>query len=148
MLAWHIMGWASTIACMHMPVMLWSADVAGAETPGGAGWSALPAQERAAWFEAAVVQAVAGILGTQLGREEALMNAGLDSLGRLPAFQGLGDFRGADLGYIHLRLHRISLLALCFLLYAADIPVSNRCRGAAEGAAQGDSTGHSCHADL
>ena len=29
------------------------------------------------------MQAVGGIMGVQLGRKEALMNAGLDSLGRL-----------------------------------------------------------------
>ena len=50
----------------------------------GACWSLLPIEEWAAWFEESIAQAVAGILGVQLGREEALMNAGLDSLGRLP----------------------------------------------------------------
>ena len=61
-----------------------AAHIAAGDRPVESGWRSLPLDQRAAWFEAVVVQAVGGILGVQLGREEALMNAGLDSLGRLP----------------------------------------------------------------
>ncbi len=55
---------------------------AGAQAPE---WAALPAQERAQWMQATVLQAVSATLGRPVGLEEPLMTAGLDSLGSTPS---------------------------------------------------------------
>lgn len=56
---------------------------AAAEVDGGDGpiWMAMSAMDRARWMQETISQAVVATLGRKVGLEEALMTAGLDSLG-------------------------------------------------------------------
>ena len=62
-------------AAVHAPAAPAAADAA---APPG---TTRAAGERHTWMQAAITQAVASIVGAQLGPNEALMNAGLDSIG-------------------------------------------------------------------
>ncbi|BDA51457.1 probable inactive phenolphthiocerol synthesis polyketide s at N-terminal half [Coccomyxa sp. Obi] len=60
-------------------------------------WAGMQPAERTAWVQAAILQAVNAVLGREVGPEEPLMSAGLDSLGAVELRKELSRLTTLDL---------------------------------------------------